>query len=122
MKPFLTPTFNGTNFDICTLMFDRDGNLWVGTVGKGLLRIRGNAVEHYDHTNGFPAIPYGLYLKTGKEFVWAGTTSGIDSFRDPRVTTFSPLEGLAKDLPAGVLASRDGTVWVANDGSLDQDY
>ena len=51
--------------------------------------------------------------------VWAGTTSGIDSFRDPRVATFSAVQGLGKDLAAGILASRDGTVWVANNGSLD---
>ena len=48
----MTPTFNGSRFDIGTLMFDHDGNLWVGTVAKGLFRIHGNAVEHYDHTNG----------------------------------------------------------------------
>ena len=119
VKPFLTPTFNGSSFDIGTLMFDRDGNLWVGTVGKGLLRIHGNAVEHYDHTNGLSGDSVWALFEDREGIVWAGTTSGIDSFRDPRVTTFSPLEGLSKDLPAGVLASRDGTIWVANAGSLD---
>jgi len=119
LKPFLTPTFNGSNFDIGTLMFDRDGNLWVGTVGKGLLRIHGNAVEHYDHTNGLSGDSVWALFEDREGIVWAGTTSGVDSFRDPRVTTFSPLEGLSKDLPAGILASRDGTVWVANAGSLD---
>jgi signal transduction histidine kinase/ligand-binding sensor domain-containing protein len=119
VKPFLTPTFNGSSFDIGTLMFDRDGNLWVGTVGKGLLRIHGNAVEHYDHTNGLSGDSVWALFEDREGIVWAGTTGGIDSFRDPRVTTFSPLEGLSKDLPAGVLASRDGTIWVANAGSLD---
>ena len=52
--------------------------------------------------------------------VWAVTTNGVDSFRDPRVTTFSAREGLGTDAAAGVLASRDGTIWVANAGSLDQ--
>ena len=35
------------------------------------------------------------------------------------MATFSPTEGLAKDLAAGILASRDGTIWVGNAGSLD---
>ena len=52
--------------------------------------------------------------------LWAVTQNGIDSFRDPRVTTFSSLEGLGKNAAAGVLASRDGSIWVANDGSLDR--
>ena len=119
VKPFVTPTFNGTNFDIGTLMFDHDGNLWVGTIGKGLLRIRGNAVEHYDHTNGLSGDSVYALFEDREGIVWVGTTSGIDGFRDPPVVTFSQVEGLGKDLPAGVLASRDGTIWVANAGSLD---
>ncbi|MGA9155338.1 MAG: two-component regulator propeller domain-containing protein [Candidatus Sulfotelmatobacter sp.] len=119
VKPFVTPTFNGSGFDIGTLMFDHDGNLWVGTVGRGLLRIHGNAVEHYDHTNGLSGDSVYALFEDREGIVWAGTTSGVDSFRDPPVVTFSQAEGLGKDLPAGILASRDGTIWVANAGSLD---
>jgi hypothetical protein len=47
------------------------------------------------------------------------TTQGIDSFRDPRITTFSAMEGWGKDAAIGVLAGKNGTLWVANSGSLD---
>ena len=52
VKPFVTPTFNGSSFDIGTLMFDHDGNLWVGTKARGLLRIHGNAagIRPYEWT------------------------------------------------------------------------
>ncbi len=119
LKPFVTSTFNGSSFDIGTLMFDHDGNLWVGTKARGLFRIHGNAVEHYDHTNGLSGDAVFALFEDREGIVWAGTTSGVDSFRDPPVVTFSQVEGLGKDLPAGVLASRDGTIWVANAGSLD---
>ena len=115
----MTPTFNGSSFDIGTLMFDHDGNLWVGTKAKGLFRIHGNTVEHYDHTNGLSGDSVYALFEDREGIVWAGTTSGVDSFRDPPVVTFSQVEGLGKDLPAGILASRDGTIWVANAGSLD---
>lgn len=119
VKAFVTPTFDGSSFTIGALMFDRDGNLWVGTVGKGLFRIHGSVVDHYDHTNGLSGDSVWALFEDREGIVWAGTTSGIDSFRDPRVATFSPLEGLGSDLAAGVLASRDGSIWVANAGSLD---
>ncbi len=119
VKPFVTSTFNGSSFDIGTLMFDHDGNLWVGTKARGLFRIHGNAVEHYDHTNGLSGDSVYALFEDREGIVWAGTTSGVDSFRDPSVVTFSQVEGLGKDLPAGILASRDGTIWVANEGSLD---
>ncbi len=120
VKPFVTSTFDGSSLDIGPLMFDRDGNLWVGTVGKGLFRIHGNVVDHYDHTNGLSGDSVWALFEDREGIVWAGTTSGIDCFRDPRIATFSPTEGLGKDLAAGILASRDGTIWVANAGSLDR--
>jgi len=119
VEPFVTPTFDGRKFDIGILMFDRDGILWVGTVGKGLFRIHGDVVDHYDHTNGLSGDSVWALFEDREGIVWAGTTSGIDSFRDSVVATFSPTEGLPKDLAAGILASRDGSIWVANAGSLD---
>ncbi len=120
MKPFVTPTFDGSKLSVTSLMFDRDGNLWVGTDAKGLFRIYGDTVEHYDHTEGLSGDSVWALFEDREGIVWAGTTSGVDSFRDPRVTTFSSLQGLGKDLAAGILASRDATIWVANDGSLDR--
>ncbi len=120
VKPFVTPTFDGSKLNVTSLMFDRDGNLWIGTDAKGLFRVYGNTVEHYGHTEGLSGDSVWALFEDREGIVWAGTTSGIDSFRDPRVTTFSALQGLGKDSAAGILASRDGTIWVANHGSLDR--
>ena len=119
LKSFVTPALDGSSLEIGTLLFDRDGNLWVGTVGKGLFRLHGNVVDHYDHTNGMSGDSVWALFEDREGMLWAGTTSGIDNFRDPAIATFSPSEGLPKDLVAGILASRDGSIWVANSGSLD---
>ena len=120
VKPFVTPTFDGSKLSVTSLMFDHDGNLWVGTDATGLFRIHGDSVEHYGHTEGLSGDSVWALFEDREGLVWAGSTSGIDSFRDPRVTTFSALQGLGKDLAAGILSSRDGTIWVANNGSLDR--
>jgi signal transduction histidine kinase/ligand-binding sensor domain-containing protein len=120
VKPFVTPTFDGNKLSVTSTLFDHDGNLWVGTDAKGLFRIHGNTVEHYTHTEGLSGDSVWALFEDQEGIVWVGTTSGIDSFRDPVVTTFSALQGLGKDLAAGILASSDGTIWVANAGSLDR--
>ena len=120
VKPFVTPTFDGSRLAVTSMMFDRDGNLWVGTDAKGLFRIYGNTVEAYGHTEGLSGDSVWALFEDREGIVWAGSTSGIDSFRDPRIVTFSAAEGLGKDLAAGILAGRDGTIWVANNGSLDR--
>jgi signal transduction histidine kinase/ligand-binding sensor domain-containing protein len=119
LKPFVTPTFDGSTVTVYDMIFDHDGNLWVGTVGKGVFRIRGTTVEHYGRTEGLSSDTVRTLFEDREGIVWAVTTNGIDSFRDPRVTTFSASEGLGKDAASGVLAARDGTLWVANAESLD---
>ncbi len=120
VKPFVTPTFDGSKVVVNAMRFDHDGNLWVGTVGKGIFRIHGNVVDHYQQTDGLSSDSVLSLFEDRESIIWAVTTNGIDSFRDPTVAIFSAREGLGSDGAAGVLASRDGTIWVANAGSLDQ--
>ena len=119
VRPFVTPTFDGSEVVVSSMIFDRDENLWVGTAGKGIFRIHGNIVDQYQRTDGLSGDTILDLFQDREGLIWAVTTNGIDSFRDPCVTTFSAREGLRVDAVAGVLASRDGTIWVANAGSLD---
>ena len=41
VKPFVTPTFDGSKVVVYAMISDHDGNLWVGTLGKGIFRIHG---------------------------------------------------------------------------------
>ncbi len=118
-QPFVTPGFDGSKLKVQTLTFDRDNSLWVGTQGNGLFRIRGNAVEHYGRAEGLSADDVWDIFEDREGILWVTTMNGVDSFVDPRVTTFSSVEGLGPDAAIGVLASKDGAIWVANGASLD---
>jgi signal transduction histidine kinase/ligand-binding sensor domain-containing protein len=120
VKPFVTPTFDGSKVSVLAAIFDHDGNLWVGTLGRGIFRIHGNVVDHYQQTDGLSSDTVITLFEDREGIVWAVSSNGIDSFRDPSVITYSAREGLGSDAAAGVLASRDGTIWVANAGSLDR--
>jgi signal transduction histidine kinase/ligand-binding sensor domain-containing protein len=117
--PFVTPNFDGSKVAVYAMIVDRHGALWVATLGRGIWRIHGTVVDHYGRTEGLSSDSVLALFEDREGIVWAATTQGIDSFRDPRITTFSASEGLGKDAALGVLAGRDGTVWVANSGSLD---
>ncbi len=118
LRSFVAPGFDGKNVVVYNMAFDRDGSLWVGTAGKGLFRIRGNVVEHYGQAEGLSSDDVRDLFEDREGILWVATNNGIDSFRDPRVTTFSTSEGLGHAV-AGVLAGSDGSIWVANDESLD---
>src|ERR1700730_10359341 len=51
-QPFVTHSFDGSKLAVHNMLFDRDGNLWVGTNGNGIFRIRGNLVDHYGRADG----------------------------------------------------------------------
>jgi len=118
-SPFVTPGFDGRKLAVTGMTFDRDGNLWVATATQGLFRIHGFAVDHYGRMEGLSGDNVQALFADREGLLWVATTNGIDSFRDPIITSFSATEGLASDLAQGVLASKDGSVWVADGESLD---
>ncbi len=119
-RPFVTSTFDGSKLAVYDMMADRDGSIWVATIGKGIFRIHGDVVEHYGRNEGLSSDSVAALFEDSGGTVWAATTNGVDNFRDPRIITYSTLEGLGNDAAAGVLAARDGTIWIANSGSLDR--
>ena len=116
----MTENFDGSKLAVQSMIFDRDGNLWVGTNGMGIYRIHGSAVNHYGRTEGLSSDNVNALFVDREGILWAATTEGVDKFRDAPISTFSRLEGLGSDAPRGILATADGTVWVANLGSLDR--
>lgn len=120
IQPFVTSTFDGSSVAVTHVISDHQGNVWVSTDSKGVFRIRGNDVQHYGHTEGLSSDTVWTLFEDREGIVWAGTSNGLDNFREPAVTTFSALEGLPKDAAMGILATKDGTIWVANWGSLDR--
>ena len=117
-QPFVTPNFDGSKLAVHNLIFDRDGNLWIGTKGQGMFRIQGNVVEHYGQKEGLSSDTVNDLFEDREGILWVATPDGIDAFRDPRIANFSAFEGLGTS-PMGVLARRDGSIWVASYGSLD---
>ena len=65
----------------------------MGTLGNGLFRIRGDDVEHYGKAEGLSSDFVNDLFLDREGILWVTTTNGIDSFRDPRVVTFSPRRG-----------------------------
>jgi PAS domain S-box-containing protein len=119
VEPFVTSEFDGRSIVVTALTFDHDGDLWVGTLGKGLFRIHDSVAEHYGPGDGLSGETVQEFLEDREGIMWVLTPAGVDSFRPPRITSLSAREGLGPAV-VGVLAGRDGTIWVANNGSLDR--
>ncbi|MBC7926541.1 MAG: hypothetical protein H7039_12870 [Bryobacteraceae bacterium] len=116
----LQPAFTQSNREAFTtrrLLRDRDGNVWAGTAGQGLLRIRNGRVESFRRLQGLSSDTIHSLYEDREGSLWLATASGIDRFRAPRISRLSTLEGLSGDLITAVCASRDGGVWVGTAGT-----
>jgi len=120
----------GTRYpDVRALLEDRFASLWVGTFGTGVARLSEGRWSVTSTKNGLPDdIVNVLYLDRAGD-VWAGTNSGlarlrVDQGREPRVTSFPELGGIAINaiceverevywigtMRAGLFEIRDGVV------------
>jgi len=104
--------------EITTVFEDREGIIWLGKEGGGLIRLRKKLAEAFSEANGFPAdnILCGLEDRAGQ--VWIGTwESGLLR------SSSSSRNFLRMTLPNGVSSiytlceSRDGGIWAGSWGS-----
>lgn len=113
------PSFDSSSLKVVSLFSDREGVLWVGTFNRGIFRIDGDKVDHFDSTDGLSGDSINGFAQDQEGNIWVATTKGVDNFRDLPVATFSKQQGLSSDQAASITAAPDGTVWIGNLDSLD---
>ena len=91
---------------IQSFMFDREGSLWVGSIGHGAFRSLGLGIlEHWTASDGLPS-----------EIVWAMTRLPNGRFWVATYSDTVPLDGKTAGVPGGsenVSATRAGRLWLA---------
>jgi signal transduction histidine kinase/ligand-binding sensor domain-containing protein len=118
-KPFRMHGLDGTSLIVTGLSIDREGSLWIGTHDQGIYRVHGPTVEHFGSAEGLTSDQVAFNPYEDREGnLWFPTSKGLDFFRDLRVTTFSPDQGLDVPEVDSVLALRDGAVLVGSAEAL----
>jgi ligand-binding sensor domain-containing protein/signal transduction histidine kinase len=102
------------NSDVNSLFIDRNNSLWVATAHRGIYRIQGNSVDHFDRTDDLSSDAVGGFFEDREGTIWVVTSGGVDNFRDLKVITFSMREGMYADGASSLIAAHDGSVWVGN--------
>ena len=107
-------------FEALKLLRDRDGGLWIGTRGRGLVHIHQGRTDVFARSDGLSSENVTSLFEDREGNIWVGTFDGLDRFREFAVPTFSVKQGLSNAFAWSVLAARDGSVWLATAGGLNQ--
>jgi signal transduction histidine kinase/ligand-binding sensor domain-containing protein len=101
------------------LLHDHRGNLWVGTQGQGLWRVRdrdglsSSSVDMITTDDGVASNAVYSLLEDREGNIWVGTLSGLQRLTPHRVT---PVKDLP--IPRAIEVTPDGSVWIGTAAGL----
>lgn len=67
---------------------DREGNVWLGTIGDGLLRLRRRRVTMLNASSGLPDTGSNSVLEDARGNLWIGTAKGLCRLSAGKLTTY----------------------------------
>jgi ligand-binding sensor domain-containing protein/signal transduction histidine kinase len=102
---------------ISSICIGSDSDLWLGTPGAGLYRVRDQRAIRYTTADGLSDNTILAVAAERDGAVWAGTLSGgLHRFAGETLTSFGPEAGLPGRPITVILPRRDGGVWLGSDG------
>ncbi|HWD92497.1 MAG TPA: two-component regulator propeller domain-containing protein [Verrucomicrobiae bacterium] len=108
------------NSSITALCADRQGALWIGTDGGGLVCLRDGAFSNFNTTNGLAGSHVRVIFESTDGSLWIGTTEGMSQFKDGRFRTYTEADGLLSDAVNYIYEDRDGNLWIATGKGLNR--
>jgi signal transduction histidine kinase/ligand-binding sensor domain-containing protein len=99
-------------FHVRRMLRDRDGGLWIGTAGRGLVHIHQGTTDTFTRAEGLSGEDITEIFEDRDGNIWTGSFNGLDRFRETPVQTYTERDGLWSARVVSVLAARDGSVWM----------
>lgn len=95
---------------------DRNGRVWVGTLGGALSRIDGKEVTTYDPKESLTDNMVWVLHEDRYGTVWMGTSGGLKKFSNGRFTRYTEKEGLSSNTVLSILEAEEGRLWIGTHG------
>ncbi len=104
---------------IMNIIEDSHRNLWAGTK-KGLIRIKQEGSGATAFESRFESITIFSLFEDREKSLWIGSdASGIRRLKDPKFSSYTPLEAYSGETPVSLFQDRQGDTWIGGpDGQL----
>lgn len=98
---------------------DAETNLWIGTVGGGLNRLRDGKFTAFRKSDGCPSDDISALFADAEGAVWVGTFgSGLGRFHKGRWTRYTTRDGLVSNSIAFIIEDGQGNLWIGSNLGL----
>jgi signal transduction histidine kinase/ligand-binding sensor domain-containing protein len=95
---------------------DREGDLWLGTNGQGLIRLKNHFVRMYTTADGLPSDAITTVLKSGEGKLWVGSNCGLSLFDGHRFRMYGDKDGLTNTCVFALAADSNKDLWAGTYG------
>ncbi|MCP4156391.1 MAG: hypothetical protein GY757_52245, partial [bacterium] len=102
---------------INTVIEDQYGDLFLGTIGKGVLKYDAGRFSQY-HIGGLENAHVIPMYKDSKEYLWIGTTKGLFGANDEGVKVYTIGSGLAGDHVVDIHEDQNRNLWIGTTKGL----
>lgn len=97
---------------------DSAGNIWLGTINKGLARLSDNTLEFLDASKGLPNNRVLSWYQDIENSIWVGTNGGLIRLRNAPFMSITQDKGLVGNYVRTVLPITDETLLVGSSNGL----
>ena len=97
---------------------DSKGNLWFGTMSKGVARYDGKSLTYFSIDDGLAGNTVASIVEDKEGNLWFGTHFGLSKYDGKTFTNYTKKEGLCHDRVSNILIDRSGNVWVGTWGGV----
>ncbi len=104
--------------NIISLLNDKNGNLWLGTSGFGLIKCGNKAFTYFENIKGLNSATIFSILVDGKT-IWVGTSEdGVFKYDGKVSTNYNSTNGIGGNEVRAIVKDLKGTIWFATSGGL----
>lgn len=105
--------------DVRAVTEDAQGNVWVGTVGGGLFRIRDGRIDRCGKAQGLASEMVVALLPDGDGSLWIGThDAGLVRMKDGNFTSYTTRDGLGHNNAQHLADDPEGNLWIGSSRGL----
>lgn len=97
---------------------DSKGNLWFGTLTKGIARYNGNKLEYLTSEDGLPSDRVTGIIEDSNGVFWLKTGAGLSKFDGENFTNFSVKNDFLSNTVSILFIDRKGTFWIGTWGGV----
>ena len=103
------PVYN----EVMALLQDKQGAMWIGTSGEGLIRYDNGETRSIRKTNGLAEDYVNSLFEDREGSLWVGTRDGLTQISELKFPVASTPDGLLSDAVHGVCPASNGGLWCA---------